>query len=73
MITLELTEQQAKFLMLLTGNCAGALSCTMGIYGKLHKQLKVIGEVPDVKTNGNSVIIVDQEMIDKIKTEGVGQ
>lgn len=67
MITLNLTEEQAKFLLLLTGNCGGLPSRTMGIYEKLHKELRVFGPIPDVRVN---VIIVDQEMIDKIKTEG---
>lgn len=69
MITLNLTEEQAKFLLLLTGNCAGAPCRTMGIYEKLHKELRVFGPIPGVRVNGISVIIVDQEMIDSVKTE----
>lgn len=67
MIRLDLDDNQAKFLLILLGNCAGSLS-TYGLYHELYEKLDVFGLVPDLRFTPRGSVIIDQEMIDEVKT-----
>lgn len=68
MITLELTEEQAKTILIVMGNCAG-VKASRGVYQMVRSKLRVIGPVPDPRIYENTLsIVVDDEMIESIRT-----
>lgn len=71
MIQLNLTTEQAKFLLILTGSSAGDAATKMGIYQTLHAELGVFGHVPDPDISNGYSIVVSQQMLDRVKCEKV--
>lgn len=68
MITLELTEEQAKTVLIVMGNCAG-FKGSRGVFDQVRTKLRVIGPVPDPRIIEHmNTIIVDDSMIESIKT-----
>ena len=68
MITLELTEEQAKTVLIIMGNCAG-FKGSRGVYDMVRTQLRVIGPVPDPRIiEATGSIVVDDYMIESIVT-----
>lgn len=68
MITLELTEQQAKTVLIVMGSCAGRKG-SRGVYDMIRTKLRVIGPVPDplIIENMRSIVVEDG-MIESIRT-----
>lgn len=65
-ITLELNERQAKILLILTGNQAGAVT-SCGVFDKLCLELGVnASSVPDVRIGPNNAILIDLQMLEQI-------
>lgn len=68
MITLELTEEQAKLLLIITGSCAGALG-SLGVYDMVRSKLRVIGETPDpIFRAKHETIVITSGMLERIRT-----
>lgn len=68
MITLELTEEQAKTVLIVMGNCAG-FKGSRGVYDMVRTKLRVIGPVPDPRIiEATRTIVVDDYMIESIQT-----
>lgn len=63
---LELSEDDAKLLLILTGSTAVS-DINSNLYQRLSSITKVIGHIPDPDMSRQSVIIVRQEMLDKVK------
>lgn len=66
MITLDLTEEQAKMLLVVTGQMAGHHG-SRGIYDRLYRALGAIDCPPDPDFQGNH-IVVDNRHIEQIRT-----
>lgn len=68
MINLELTEEQAKTVLIVMGNMAG-FKGSRGVYDMVRTKLRVIGPVPDPRIIEQlGTIIVDDSMIESVKT-----
>lgn len=68
MVTLELTEEQAKTILILTGSCAG-IKGSRGVYDMVRTKLRVIGPVPDPRLMEETrSIVVEDHMIESIRT-----
>lgn len=69
MVTLDLTDEQAKMLLIVTGNMAGT-NGSRGVFQKLMGHLGVrFDGVPDPYLNAqHNTIIVSDALIESIKT-----
>lgn len=67
-IILEVTEEQAKVLLIVTGSMAGS-DGSRGLFNMIRNKLRVVGPTPDPYINElMKTIIVYDSMIDAIKT-----
>jgi hypothetical protein len=63
---IELSEEDAKLLLILTGSTAVS-DINSNLYYRLHTITEAFGDIPDPDLSNGYSIVVRQEMLDKVK------